>query len=69
MSATIRINGKDEPFVAGTVQQLLERLGVDPNGRGAAVALNGAVVPRRDWTTRRLDASDEVDVVRPYAGG
>ncbi len=68
--ATIMINGKAEALDGAiTVVELLRRLGVDPEAKGAAVAVNGAVVPRREWNTRRIAANDEIDVVRPYAGG
>lgn len=69
MAATIRVNGKPEALAALTVAELLQRLGVDPQARGAAVAINGAVVPRRDWARVRLEANDDVEVVRPFAGG
>ena len=69
MRATFRLNGEEQPFEAMTVQALLERLGVNPQARGAAVAVNGAVVPRGEWRIRQLAANDEVDVVRPFAGG
>ena len=69
MSAMFRLNGEATPFEAITVKELLERLGISADARGAAVAINGAVVPRRDWHARQLAANDEVDVVRPFAGG
>jgi sulfur carrier protein len=69
MAASVRVNGEDRPFEAISVQELLVRLGVNGQGRGAAVAINGAVVPRREWETRHLDAGDDVEVVRPFAGG
>lgn len=69
MSGMIRVNGRNEPLAALTVTELLQRLGVDPQARGAAVAINGAVVPRRDWPRQRLEAGDDVEVVRPFAGG
>ena len=69
MAAKFRINGEEQPFEAITVRALLQRLGIKPDARGAAVAVNGAVVPRREWDARQLAANDEVDVVRPYSGG
>ena len=69
MTAVFRLNGEEQPFELMTVRALLQRLGVSADARGAAVAVNGAVVPRREWDARQLAADDEVDVVRPYSGG
>jgi sulfur carrier protein len=69
MRPTYRLNGAEMPFEPITVQALLQRLGVQPDARGAAVAVNGAVVPRREWPCRRIAANDDVEVVRPFSGG
>ena len=69
MTTTFRVNGEELPFEAVTVRALLQRLNVNADARGAAVAVNGAVVPRREWDVRQLCADDEIDVVRPYSGG
>lgn len=69
MSVPIRLNGKDESIEAATVQDLLVALGIDPGRRGLAVAINGEVVARRTWPDHRLQAADDVEVVRPLQGG
>ncbi len=69
MPATIRINGEERPLGAETVLVLLEEAGVDPQTRGLAVALNGAVVPRRAWPETALAPGDEVEIVKLFAGG
>ena len=69
MSVAIRLNGKDETVQAATVAELLTGLGVDPERRGLAVAINGDVVPRRAWAERRLAVADDVEIVRPLQGG
>jgi len=69
VSLAIRLNGKPETVEAATVAELLAALGVDPQRRGLAVAVNGDVVPRRSWTERLLSANDDVEVVRPLQGG
>jgi len=68
MSATIRVNGRDEEFTAATVAELLRRRGID-GGRGVAVAVNGVVAPSRNWGSHTLAAGDEVEIVRPFGGG
>ena len=69
MSLAIRLNGKPETVAAATVTELLAGLGIDPERRGLAVAVNGEVVPRRAWAERCLAAADDVEIVRPLQGG
>ena len=69
MSGQIIVNGEATALTAGNVAELLRAKGVDPGARGVAVAVNGAVVPRRDWAERRLDSGDAVEIVKPFAGG
>ena len=69
ISATIRINGQDEPLAAATIAALLEDKAVDVGQRGIAVALNGAIVPRAAWLQTPLRAGDSVEIVRARQGG
>ncbi len=69
MPATIRVNGEERPLGAETVTGLLEATGVEPKTRGLAVALNGAVVPRRAWPETALAPGDEVEIVKIFSGG
>lgn len=69
MAATITLNGEPAPLAAATVADLLADLGIAPGERGVAVAVNGGVVPKRDWPTATLDDGDAVEVVRPFSGG
>ncbi len=65
---TISVNDEPMALPAGvTVAELLRRLGVD--GRGTAVALNAAVVPRSSWERVTLAASDRVEVLTVAQGG
>jgi len=67
---TIRLNGKDQTVDAGcTVAGLLTGLGIDPGRRGVAVAVNGALVPRRTWADAVVPEAGEVEVVQPLQGG
>jgi sulfur carrier protein len=67
--ATLTVNGVAEPLSAATVAALLAAREIAPDGRGVAVALNGAVVRRADWATTRLNAGDTVEIVRAMQGG
>ncbi len=69
MTATIVVNGETAPLSAANVSELLRGSGVDPQARGVAVAVNGTVVPRREWAQRGLVDGDRVEIVKPFAGG
>ena len=66
---TIRVNGEARPLDADSIAALLAREGVDAKARAVAVAVNGRIVPRRDWPERVLAPGDEVEIVTPFAGG
>jgi len=68
MPDTIRINGSAEPLGARTVAELIAAKS-DTQGRGVAVALNGAVVRRADWAATPLKAGDVIEIVRAMQGG
>jgi sulfur carrier protein len=65
----LQVNGIDAEVAATTVAELLAAQGVDPATRFLAVAVNGAVVRRAEWASRRLAAGDSVEIVRPLSGG
>jgi sulfur carrier protein len=65
----IRLNGDEKTVDAATVAELLRGMGVAEAARGVAVAVNGEVVPRSRWQEAGLKAGDDVEVVRPFAGG
>jgi sulfur carrier protein len=69
MDIRIRVNGSEVTLAPATVLDLLQHRGLDPAARGLAVAVNGAVVTRRDWPSARLAAGDDVEIVRPFNGG
>ena len=67
MLATIRIrlNGEEREVDVGTT--LADLLGEPRPGYAAAV--NGEVVPRREWPARLLFEGDTVEFVRAIQGG
>lgn len=69
MSAVLRVNGRDEPLAAASVAELLAARGIAEGTRGVAVALNGTVVPRRQWAGTALRHGDSLEIVRPIQGG
>jgi sulfur carrier protein len=65
----MRINGTGSPTAARDLGKLLVAQGIDPATRYLAVAVNGTVVPRGQWSAYRLGADDDVEIVRPREGG
>jgi len=73
MSMMIRLNGAPRAIAAATVGALVAELAgagrLDRNGRGIAVARNGAVVPRSRWAATRPSDGDQVEVLTAVQGG
>jgi sulfur carrier protein len=63
----IRVNGESQPFVVESVDELLRRLSIEP--RGVAVAINGEVVRRSEWTEIRIEDGNAIEIVTAVAGG
>lgn len=65
---TVTVNGTTRKLLGSTsIADLLKELGV--SSEGTAVALNGAVVPRKEHSTAMLADGDLVEVIRAVAGG
>ena len=69
MTASIQVNGEVRALRALNLVELLRQESLDPERWGIAVALNGAVVPRRVWPETPLEPGDVVEIVKPFAGG
>lgn len=68
----IVVNGDPAPDVRPgvTIAELVRQIaGVDPDGRGVAVALDATVVPRGAWTTTTVADGARVEVVGAVQGG
>jgi sulfur carrier protein len=63
----IRVNGDDEEFMSETIEALLARLNVDP--RGIAVAINGEIVRRAQWSNTDVPDKCSIEIVTAAAGG
>ncbi len=68
---TVTVNGETTELAEGTtVEQVLAgHLGPGPAISGVAVALNGEVVARADWSARRLCPHDRLEVLAARGGG
>ena len=69
MSDTVRVNGEDQILTASTIAELLRARGIALSTRFLAVAINGAVVPRRGWDEAKIGNGDKVEIVSPLQGG
>ncbi len=63
----IRVNGELQNFIAATVSNLLIEMGIET--RGIAVALNGEIVSRSEWSSTLINDNDSIEVVTAAAGG
>ena len=63
------VNGERRRVDAADVRGLLAVLGLDPAGRGLAVARNGELVPRSSWEMTTLAPDDRIEVVGAVQGG
>ncbi len=65
---TVVLNGEPVALDEGAcVDAVVASLGRGPSG--VAVAVNGEVVPRSAWGSRRLAADDRVEVLTAAQGG
>jgi thiazole synthase len=66
----IRLNGEPRELPAGaTLADAVRASGAEKDGRGVAVALDGAVVPRADWASTPLAEGHSVEVLAAIQGG
>ena len=66
----IKLNGDDCDVRAGeTVAAVLARLDLALDARGVAVAVDGEVVPRAQWSSFALGEHARVEVLTAMQGG
>ena len=65
----LKVNGVEEELEVTTVSDMLTFHGIDPAARFVAVAVNGSVVRRSEWSSKPLGPGDDVEIVRPFSGG
>ena len=65
----IRVNGQEEDVAVTTISELLVARGVEPTAQVLAVAVNGSVVRRAQWSSKPLAPGDNIEIVRPFSGG
>ncbi|HIP42526.1 MAG TPA: sulfur carrier protein ThiS [Aquifex aeolicus] len=66
----IILNGEEREIPREmTVMELLEEIGIKFREIGLAVAINEEVVPKSEYTTRKVKEGDKVEVVQLVGGG
>jgi sulfur carrier protein len=67
----ITLNGEPRSIEPGdaSVPGLLRLLGVSPDARGVAIALDGTVLPRGEWQETTLADGQRVEVLTAAQGG
>lgn len=65
----MQVNGETRSVRAETVEALLAELGLPAARPGIAVAVDGALVPRRNWGDARLSAARSVEIISASQGG
>jgi sulfur carrier protein len=66
----VLINGEPHELPAGaTLDAAVAELPGTPSGRGVAAALDGEVVPRRDWPATELADGSVIELVVAVQGG
>jgi sulfur carrier protein len=66
----IELNGEGTEVPAGaTVADAVARTGADADARGLAVAVDGEVVPRAEWSQLALGEGAAVEVLHAVQGG
>jgi sulfur carrier protein len=63
----ISVNGERQEFTVESVAALLTRLDIQP--RGIAVAVNGEVIRRSEWSTTLVVDGSAIEIVTAVAGG
>lgn len=70
MTLSVTVNGDRRELPAGaTVATVVASLPGAPEGRGVAVAIEGEVVPRAQWSSTELRDGAAVEVVVAVQGG
>jgi len=65
---TINVNNQPRPFLDnGSVNDLIEQLGIAPNG--IAIAINNMVIRKEQWVATQLKDNDNVTIIQATQGG
>ncbi len=63
----IFVNGEAMDCDYGTIEKLIQHYGLSPEA--TLVEHNGGALRRREWTARKLQENDRIEILRVAAGG
>ena len=63
----MKLNGEEIGDFCGTIDDLLTRRTLRRSG--IAVALDGEIIPKSQWSTTRVDDIDNIELVTAGSGG
>lgn len=66
---TITLNGECVPMTSRDISDLLAEKNIGSDRGGVAVAVNGEVVPRTEWSQTPLKPNDKIEIVHIVRGG
>ena len=70
MSVEVVVNGERRELPeAATVEAAVREAGVSDPARGVAVAVDGEVVPRGEWSAVTLERGQRVEILHAVQGG
>ena len=70
MTVEVLLNGEPRALPEGaTVEAAVHESGAPEEGRGVAVAVDGEVVPRGEWSATVLRGGQQVEVLHAVQGG
>ncbi len=50
-----------------TLEQVLKNINV--NNNGIAIAVNNAVIPKQEWSTKKIKEKDKILIIKATQGG
>ena len=66
---SVRVNGEEHVLARGTHMDAIVARFAGAQSDGVAVAVNGDIVPRREWHEREVCNGDDIEIVRAVQGG
>ena len=66
---TITVNGETIETTETSLLAFLKTQDITEDTAGVAVAMNSALVIKSDWHTVTINAGDDIEIVKPFAGG
>ena len=66
---TMTVNGEITETTETSLLAFLQTQDITMDTTGVAVALNSTLVVKSDWEATVIQAGDDIEIVKPFAGG